>query len=220
LPHSNPSSMIPNGFYKPPRPPRKVGAPGQRTDGGGRTECSNGMTALVPIYEPKTSGLVYGVTTIERPTFWFYLPAATAATGIFQLQDANKKMVYDTQISLPKTAGIFRLTLPDSAPPLEIGKPYRWYFKIVCTGGVDFVDGWIQREAVDRDLQRQLEQASAMERSRLYANHGIWFEALTTAADSRLTDPNSQEWAALLKAIDLEELAAKPIVDCCEAIAR
>lgn len=206
--------------YRPPAPPRRVSSPGRRSDGGSRTGCAGNLgkplVALVPVYEPQKSELVYGVTTLAHPTFWFYLPYQAATNGTFQLRDENKKTIYETQLALPKTPGVIRFTLPDSAPALEVGKPYHWYFKASCETATDFVDGWIQRNSLSANLQKQLEQVTLQERSRLYSDNGIWFEALTTAAELKRADPKNQEWATLLKAVGLESIAPEPISDCCK----
>lgn len=206
--------------YKPPAPPRRVGSPGRRSDGGARTGCTGNsgkpLVALVPVYGPQTSELVFGVTTVEYPTFWFYLPYQATTTGTFLLRDENNKTAYETQLALPQTPGIIRLPLPDNSPALESGKLYHWYFKVSCGTGIDFVDGWVQRNSLSANLQKRLEQATPLERSLLYANNGIWFDALTTAAELRRTDLKSQEWTTLLKAVGLEKLVSEPIVDCCK----
>lgn len=220
MPTVDKSSTLSSPYaYQPPPPPRRVGSPGKRSDGGARTGCggnlSKPLTALVPIDSPQTSGLVFGVTTVERPTFWFDLPYQAATTGTFQLRDEQKQIIYETSLTLPGAPGVIHVTLPDTAPSLAVGKPYHWYFKVSCGSGTDFVDGWIQRKPLNAKLQKQLEQATLTERSRLYSNNGIWFEALTTAAELRRRDPKSNEWATLLKAVGLEEITSAPIVDCC-----
>lgn len=205
--------------YRPPAPPRRVGSPGRRSDGGARTGCAGNsgkpLVALVPVYEPQTSELVFGVTTVEHPTFWFYLPYQAATTGTFQLRDENSQTIYESQLALPQTPGVIRLTLPNKSPALAVGKLYHWYFKVSCGTGTDFVDGWIQRNLVSANLQKQLEQATPLERSRLYADNGIWFEALAAAGELRRTNPNSQEWTTLLKTIGLAEIASESISECC-----
>jgi len=210
--------------YKPPTPPRRVGSPGRRSDGGSRTGCgssfSKPLTALVPIYAPDTSGLVFGTTTAEHPTFWFYVPYEVPVTGTFQLRDVNNKVLYEIPVALPGKSSIIRFTAPDSSPSLEVGTLYHWYFKVSCEAGTDFVDGWIQRNSLSSTLQRQLEQGMLSERSHLYAENGIWFEALAAAEELRRTNPNSQEWTTLLKTIGLAEIASESIADCCKAISR
>ena len=41
----------------------------------------------------------------------------------------------------------------------------------------------------------------------------MWHEALTTAAELRRIDGNSNEWNILLQAVGLEDVASEPIVE-------
>ncbi len=54
----------------------------------------------------------------------------------------------------------------------------------------------------------------------LYAINGIWYEALTAAAELRRTDPNDTNWTALLQAVGLDNFAKEPMVECCKPVMR
>jgi hypothetical protein len=53
----------------------------------------------------------------------------------------------------------------------------------------------------------------------LYAENGIWHDALTQLAQLRRSHPQAKnfrnDWQKLLTDIGLEELANKPITPCC-----
>ncbi len=145
-----------------PPPPDDINAPSHRI-GGGKRGCENivkqmtvsnerPLTALAPVYGPKDSGLVFGLTTVSNPTFWFYIPYLPTVSAEFVLQDAAQQIVYQTPISLSGTPGVVSLPLPSTAPPLEIGKRYRWYFNIYCQPQQPpvFVYGWIKRDLAGR----------------------------------------------------------------------
>jgi hypothetical protein len=158
--------------------------------------------------------VVFGKTVAEYPTFWFYVPSRSSSTATFVLQDRDGNPIYQSDVALPKTAGILSLTLPATVAPLETGKPYHWFFKLYCRSVSppdSFVDGWIQRESLTSDLAQQLKTATLQQRVRLYAANGFWFEALTTAAQLRRINSGELAWVELLKAIGLENVAAEAI---------
>ena len=64
-------------------------------------------------------------------------------------------------------------------------------------------------------IKEQLEKATPRDRVALYAVNGLWFDALTVAAQLRRRNPNNPSWAELLQVIGLNELAIEPIVECC-----
>lgn len=218
-PMSNASGQLNQSLiFAVPPPPSDIGEPGQRYDAGSRG-CEDmdkqltgfkekRLTALVPVYSG--SDLVLGATTAAHPTFWFYVPYQPSYTAKFVLRDQDgKSVVYQTNVSLPKTPGVVSLSLPSTVAPLEIGKRYHWYFKIYCTAQQPpgFVDGWIQRKSLNPTLKSQLEKATRGERVALYAANGIWYEALTAASELRRTNPKDTNWAALLRAVGLKDIA-------------
>lgn len=214
-------------IFNAPPPPDDIKAPSNRT-GGGKRGCENlekqlttskekQLTALVPVYGPSNSELVVGLTTAEHPTFWFYVPYLPIASGEFVLQDEVEQTIYQTPISLSGTPGVVSLSLP-STVPLEIGKRYHWYFNIYCQPQQPpiFVDGWIKRNSLNVALKRQLEKATPKQRVALFADQGIWYDALTAAAELQHIDPKRTEWAVMLQAVGLGNIASEPMVKCCQ----
>jgi hypothetical protein len=223
-PNPNPSidSLV---FNAPPPPP--TGRPGRRSDAGSRS-CGEDaastlsnlaepkpLLSLVPIQNTASSTVVFGKTTAAYPTFWFYVPYRSVFTATFVLQDQDGNPVYESDVTLPQTAGILSLTLPETVAPLEAGKLYHWFFKLYCRSVSPpdaFVDGWIQREALPSDWSQQLQTATPQQQVRFYAANGFWFEALTTAAELRRTNPADSTWADLLSTVGLESVATEAIV--------
>ncbi len=203
--------------------PPSTGQPGRRSDAGSRG-CGDGETtsaseskpllALVPVQKTASTTVVFGKTAADHPTFWFYVPRRAGLTATFVLQDSDGNPVYQSDVALPKTAGVMSLQLPSTVVPLAAGKPYHWFFKLYCKSispPDSFVDGWIQREAISPNLIQQLKTATLSQQVRLYAANGFWFDALTTAAELRRSNASDPAWAELLKAIALENVATEAI---------
>lgn len=206
----------------PPDNPPTVGVQGGAS---GRSFVQQGkpLTALIP----KTQ---LGLTVAEYPTFFINVPQASEQTGEFTLLDEDDKIVYETRLTLPSRAGVVSFSLPNTGTlaPLEVGKPYQWYFTIVY----DFndhsedisVQGWIQRVEPSLDLIKKLEQAAPKNRPALYAAAGVWHETLASLAELRRDTPNdatlAQQWAELLKleAVELDEIAQEPLLGSLSAL--
>lgn len=203
-------------------PPNR-GLPGRREGGGTRGGCIEAqpsLTALIPSQN-------FGTTVQPYPTFFWYIPQTTATTAEFVLMDGNQTL-YETTIALPKTPGILPISLPGdgSVAPLTVGKDYQWYFSIVCNAddrsGDLLTRGWVQRQAVTPDLAAKLSQASAADRATVYAQAGIWYDAVATLAN--LQQPPltpvalpqrqilSDRWSKLLESVGLGNFADQPFV--------
>lgn len=229
-------------IYNAPPPPDQ-GAPGGRSRGGsGRGPCKNyqSLTPLVPVTKGATKDFVWGLTASEHPTFWFDVPERlTAQVPVeFVLQDTAGNYVYKQKLTVPETsAGIVKLSVPSTAPALEVGKRYNWTFSIYCDpespSAAVSVKGSVQRVALDSALESQLKDAKTpLERAALYANKGIWHDALTTlgeqlsgskpkdsamVAPARSAESLAAAWANLLQQVNLGNSASDPIVPCCTA---
>lgn len=139
------------------------------------------------------------------------------------------QVVYHTTIPLAGVPGIIRFTVPptQNLPALENGQRYFWQLKLVPEDyknslkpeePLPVVTGWIQRINLDPSLRTQLNQSSLQVRTGIYANHGIWNDVLTTLSELSCSTRNSptlsSEWQSALKALNLENLAGKPLVNC------
>jgi hypothetical protein len=221
-------SAAPVKFKMPPPPPQR-GIPGNRTSAASRDSCPNverPLTALAPEYRANPIDRVWGLTSVERPTLLFYIPYAKPAIQdiSFTIQDesdpTNTKVVYQNPAIAPTaTPGVMRLVLPTSSPALAPNKVYHWFLTLNmgCRKGQRpiFVDGWIQRAQIDANLRDRLERATPAAKVSLYAENGLWYDAIATLASLRATKPQdttlAQDWQSLLDAIDLGNLASQPL---------
>ena len=193
-----------------------TGRPGRQTAGDSRDRCpmvNQRLTALMPTSHS-------GKTVTARPTFWFYVPysAQQVTAGEFVLQGENHDP-YRVPFTLPQTPGFVSVSIPASAA-LEDERWYRWYFKVYCNphenSSPTFVQGWIQKIAFNPTLQSQL-KSTALRDDIVYANEGIWYDAIAHLAELRQNNPQSialaADWHQLLQAqgVDLL-LPTAPIV--------
>ena len=188
---------LPSDFQPLEFEPPNDGAPGDRKDAGSRPFCpqsDTSFTALVPVTN-------LGFTAAEYPTFWLYVPYSSGAVELVLKDENTKDTVYQTQFQAPDGPGIVGFRLPDTAPPLEIGKKYRWTFDFLChlstQSDVLSVTGVILRSPLTSTLQNQLSIASPQQRVVLYAQQGLWYETLTELARLRLANPQDAELAAM-----------------------
>ncbi|GET40744.1 DUF928 domain-containing protein [Microseira wollei] len=194
-------------------PPQR-GAPDERSDAGSRG--SEDLLALVPVNQ-------YGWTTAEYPTFWFYLKRQTSSTSTIKLEliDEHHKVVYQITLALTQREGIMHITLPKTAPRLEIGKQYQWVLSSGEMGNEMHAGGWIERVALTPELASQLQQAKPRERVLIFAKNGFWYETITELAALRRANPQdtqlADDWVALLQDPDvsLTEIISQLLVPCC-----
>jgi hypothetical protein len=221
--------------FVPPKPPAGLSTiSGRRSGMGSRNDCpgvETPLTALVPFQErlatskqanTSTPVDVWGLTTSERPVFWFYVPYNNMSAE-FVLQDSEETEIYKQQnITLTANSGVIGVSLPSTVTPLQVGKTYRWFLKVRCnqqtTSVPVYVEGNIQRVKLNPSLEQQLQETTDQrQKIAIYAAHGIWFDALTMLAQLRFANSHdgslAADWQSLLQSGGLGNIAAFPLVD-------
>ena len=200
------------GRFVPPALPDRGVPRGRRKGAASRTALRAcplrvfNLTALVPEIQKNKP---WGLTFAEHPTFWVSIPALPEGvrSAEFVLQDESDQDIYRTQLVLPATSGILGIDLPDSPQySLEIDKSYRWTFRIFCDPlnpcYYVSVDGIVKRVAQNENNV-----------------NSVWYDILNDLANRRLAAPEDiqlrDEWARLMRQIDLEELAQTRLLTCC-----
>ncbi|MEA5599602.1 DUF928 domain-containing protein [Nostoc sp. UHCC 0252] len=210
-------------FNQPPIPPGPP--PGGRVRGGAKRgefgacpQTKHDLIALVPFVQENSVINVWGQTTEEHPSWFFYVPYTKSLPyGVeFVLQDQDSNEVYQKAIALPDKPGVIRVSLPKTAPGLALNKQYRWFFTISCdqkkNSPPTFVEGVIQRVQLNPAVVKELQTTEPLKRYAIYAQNGIWYEALAILAQLRQKNPALQtEWRNLLGSINSSDIAAEPI---------
>ena len=207
-PVSNTKSSAPNNL--------REGLPGRRISGGSRSPnpaCtyhnwsdSQPVVALMPRSNQ-------GKTLSTHPDFWFSLPAVVLNKSVeFRLFDSRGTLIHQAEFIAPTTAEITSISLPESAPPLQLEQNYRWTLSVVCNPDNRAEDlgvyGWVERVQLSEAVQLQLTAASMTEQIEIYEREGLWYDALTNLAALRrnpsmqITD---QHWLSLIASINFPE---------------
>lgn len=221
--------------FSPPTPP-DPGTPSDRGVGGGsRGPCDEkykDLVALVPVPRANLPEDRWGLTVSDRPTIWFNVPTGIDAGTLaeWRLRDAQGKTIYKTSGQLPQTVpGVVGFSVPANVP-LAIAT-YQWDLALYCDStnkpSSDTFDkplvikGRIQRLATPPALQQELKQAKTpLDRAKLYAQYGIWYDALTalgTQMQRPQPDKNVQDaWRDLLEQQKLEGKTSATVTPCCK----
>lgn len=199
-------------------PPRAIvykaaagSAPAARVTGGSR---GSGDTAVrLDVLAPDETGL----TTLEQPSlFWYQSKPATASFELTLLEEGKAKPVLQMKTNRAGQAGIQRLKLSDQKVKLQPGVEYRWVVALIVDAknrSKDLVaSGFIKRIEPSQELQEKLAKASPNERAAIYAEAGIWHDALAALSDLVEAQPENQAFreqrADLLRQVGLNFAAA------------
>jgi len=190
--------------------PAKGSAPAARVTGGSRG--SGDMTITLDVLAPDDTGL----TTQEQPSlFWFQSKPADAKFELTLLEDNKVKPIVQVMIERSTKAGIQRLKLSEHGAKLTPGVEYQWVVALVTdpnNRSSDLVaSGVIKRVEPAADLKEKITKASAASLAGVYAEAGIWYDALSVLSDQIEARPQDktlrQTRADLLRQVGLKAAA-------------
>ena len=204
--------------------------PGDRADGTSR-DPNAPPPKLCPQMEKPLLALVpetnFGQTLAIHPTFWLYIPGYSKSIDFTLIDEVTGDKIYQTNFNVESEQGIISLKLPSAAPPLKVGKQYRWKFVFDCGEGAEdlSVDGVVERVPASDRLTSQLSSATTvMEKIDIYAENGWWHETITELGNLRRSNPDDTAIAAKWNSLwqqdyirfDYYDLTLEPIQDCCD----
>jgi hypothetical protein len=215
--------------FKQPEPPPDAPKSGRAKGGASRGECSLASSTLKEELTliPLLPSNGWGLTVSESPTLWVYIsyPSGrfngeterhlTAELSVEERETDLKLEPKSYPLELPKTSGIFSVSLPHS---LGSNKWYRWYLVVDCQGenisGNDVlqIEGFLYRKGLN-DLTKPSESAMPSELVRFYIDNHIWYDAFHEAAllhcNNRSNNELKNYWQTLLKidAVELDEVS-------------
>jgi hypothetical protein len=195
--------------YKPPL----RGAPLTRVGGGTR---GVGNVLAVNVLAPSDTGY----TTQEKPTiYWFASqpidkPVELTITSTASLQEAATP-VLEITLQPPIAKGIHAFRLADHGVALKPGVEYQWFVAVVrnpAQRSNDVLAGGTIKRVTDSPVQSQIKQASPAQWPALYAEAGIWYDAIDQLSRQISADQGNRQLrarrAALLEQVGLREAAA------------
>lgn len=195
-------------LYKPPRSGRAW-----RTIGGatrGFETCRPDIAVLAPHDHS-------GLTTREQPVLFWFLSEACPASVEFTLMEADGiHPVVELRLAPPTRAGVQAVHLADHGVRLEVGTLYAWSIALVPDPDHRSKDAVAQagilRIEVDPNVSTQLARAREGEAPLIYAEAGLWYDALAELSALIEADPSNdaprRQRAALLEQVQLTEIAA------------
>jgi hypothetical protein len=191
--------------YKPPL----RGAPGGRVGGG--TRGTGREVFVLSVLAPDHTGL----TVNEQPSlYWFISSPTSTPVEVTLIDPQGTQPLLETRIPPPVQPGVHRIRLADYGVRLAPSAAYRWFVAVVPDSGRRSKDilagGAIERVEVPEGLRAKLAQAGKGELPFLYAEAGLWYDALAAISDLIESAPQDpalrRQRAALMAQVGLPEV--------------
>jgi len=195
-------------------PPSTGGAASVRVSGGSRGSGDDAVTLDVLAPDP------VGITTEEQPSlFWFQSKPANARFELTLLQENKPKPLVQVMVERSTKAGIQQLKLADQGVKLAPGIEYQWVVALVKDPDNRSLDqvasGAIKRIEASAELKEKLAKATPATKAGIYAEAGIWYDALTVLSDQIQAQPANKALrdtrADLLEQVGLKAVAAAEV---------
>jgi hypothetical protein len=192
------------------RPPMR-GAPASRV--GGASRGVGDADLEVSVLAPDHTGL----TTKSQPTLYWYLSKpANARLDVTVINNDEIDPLLEKAIGIPKRAGIQQLDLSEAGTRLEPGIEYRWFVSIIPDEeqrSNDIVaSGTIEYTAPDADLERRIAASDEREQAAIFAENGLWYDAIDSLSHAIENNPDDASLralrAAMLEQVGLNSVAA------------
>ena len=204
-PSQAPKAAADAPVYKPPL----RGAPGGRV-GGGTRGTGQEPAFVLSVLAPNHTGL----TVSEQPSlFWFISSTSSYPVELTLVDPGKTDPLLELKVNPPVKAGVHRVSLKDHNIRLAPGVSYQWYVAVVPDNNRRSKDilagGSIERVASPAELTTKLSQASKSQVPALYAEAGMWYDALGAIGD--LIEQSPQDTAlvnqrsALLRHVGLPD---------------
>lgn len=192
-------------------PPKNVTS-GTRIDGDGGSRGSGDKLPSLYVLAPNHTAL----TTHEQPSlFWYQTGPAKTRFELTLTEPKNPKPLL--KVATDKAdGGIHRVSLAKHGVSLKPGISYKWTIAWVpdpANRSQDVIaSGAIRRIEPEAKLTAALADVKGIEKAAVYAQHGIWYEALETVSNEIDAAPKNKDLraqrAALLQQAGLKEAAA------------
>jgi hypothetical protein len=201
-----PTKVASAPVYKPPL----RGAPGGRVGGGTRGTNTRDvfvLSALAPDH--------MGLTVSEQPSLYWFISNATSLPVELAIMDPQGvKPLLETRLTGPVERGVHRINLAQHGVRLEPGVPYRWSVTVIPDEKRRSRDilaaATVERIMPPDALRAKVAETRKEDLPSVYAEAGLWYEALTTLSELIDQAPADaalrQQRAALLSQVGLPDI--------------
>jgi hypothetical protein len=158
-----------------------------------------------------------GLTAQEQPSLYWYLSAATNCQVEVTLTAGQVvEPLLDLRLNPPANPGVQRVRLADHGVRLAPGVQYQWAVALIPDPDHRSKDivaaGGIRRIEETEALHAELAQADTGTVAAIYAEAGLWYDAVAATSELIATAPQDAalrtQRAALLEQVRLSEVAA------------
>ena len=167
-----------------------------------------------------------GLTLQEQPSlFWYLSKDSKYPVEVTLIDSQGINPLIETELSPPLQAGVQRIRLMDYEVRLAPKERYQWSVALIPDAGSRSQDvlssGFIARiernelPAVNQKQLKRIEKADPVDKPFIYAEIGLWYDAMSALSDLVDTPPKGitqqelrQQRAALLDQVNLVEVAA------------
>jgi hypothetical protein len=163
------------------------GRRGQSLASCGSDAKATRLTLLVP------EGRESLVTTAAHPTLAWQLATYQPTTLQFILSDVSRPTPIYTQTLQAQSTAIQQVTLPESVA-LANDTNYRWTVLVTCPSGQKseiYARSFI-RKTSGEFLAEQLRQKTAVSQALIFAENGIWYDAIGQLLTAKLSAQSTQ----------------------------
>ena len=160
------------------------------------------------------------LTSTDQLALLAYVPKTSARSLrlVLETQPSSRasrsQRIYEAVVPVPTTSGIVRLPLHSATTPkLQPNQIYRWTIALRCNeeerSDDAIAQGWVEYVPPSSSLAQALKKAAPEGRPALFAEAGIWHDALLSLDETR--QPSSatwrNDWRSLLGAARLESFS-------------
>jgi hypothetical protein len=202
-----PSAAATRPVYQPP----KLGKPA-RTVGGGSRGSKDKVPALFVVAPEHV-----GQTTSAKPSLFYFVdrvPDSSIRVEFTLLDEDGVEPLVEAVLPTPKRAGVHRIRLADHGVNLAAGTEYEWSVSLVLDQNERSKDivatSWIDRIPESGELKSRLASEGAT--ASVYAEEGLWYDAIGALSDEIDEDPGNVQLAErradLLRQVGLDTIAA------------
>jgi hypothetical protein len=157
-------------------------------------------------------------TTLDRPVLFVYVPTMAASNVQFTIRPngGRAKDLQNVTFQTTGAEGFVGIELPNNAR-LEVGQQYKWSMAIPCRPDENDVTKTVIIEGLVQRIQAPtIATAIPEERAAIYAEQGIWQDALSTIAQLRLQRPKDaslmEDWSDLMTSAGMTQFAKAPVI--------